>query len=148
MVSVNIKKDGLGFHLHKKKKLLLKEPDLKQERRRLAAAGRQEQQAQQQLAQWQALPPAERQQISVNQQVNDLINRAQLNQQQELFSPQQLQQENVSPMILQEIMNNSRNQQTRYVPTRPRRSVSDRVMSSFDPRMFSPEFIPEEGNGY
>ena len=107
--------------------------------------------ADKQLKAWNSMHPLERQQISINKQAENLMHRAevnQYNQEHQIFSNQQMQQDNIPPALLHELMNSAQNQQTRYIPTKPRKSINARVMSSFDPRMFSPEFIPEEGNGY
>lgn len=59
------------------------------------------------------------------------------------FSPQ-MSSENISPVILNEIMHQSQMQPTRYIPLRPKKSINDKVMRNFEQNMFSPEFIPEE----
>jgi hypothetical protein len=96
-------------------------------------------------AQWGNLSPADRRFIQYQMQLNNLPYMHQD------FAPnfaEQMNMPNVSPVILNEIMNQMQSQPTHYVPMRPRPSISQKIMSSFDPNMFSPEFVPEEGYGY
>lgn len=111
--------------------------------------------AQQQAARWAALSPAERQQIAYNRQLEEYNEAVERNQYMDMMPQQQPQQfgqqlggSEMSPVMLNDLMQGIQSEQTRYVPMRPRRSIHDRVMSSFDQNMFSPEFMPEEENGY
>lgn len=122
-----------------------------QARQREAQNREMEQQAQQQAARWAAMSPAEQQQVTYNRQLADYNEAVERNQYMDMMPQQQAQPfgqqiggAEMSPVMLNDLAQMIQGQQTRYVPTRPRRSIHDRVMSSFDPRMFSPEFIPEE----
>jgi hypothetical protein len=107
-----------------------------------------------QLEHWRSISPAEKQQILYNQQVMGHLGQQQQTEYQrqqraiqrresEMGIPFQ-QGMGISPIMMNELMNYMESQPTRYIPLRPRRSINEKIMSNFDPNMFSPEFIPEE----
>jgi hypothetical protein len=112
--------------------------------------------AEQQATRWKELSPAERQQQIYNKQLQDYtgeqqqyeyanqMNTINQNQQPQFVQEMGGQNTGVSPVMMNELMNYMESQPTRYVPIRPRRSINEKVMSSFDPNLFSPEFISEE----
>lgn len=127
----------------------------KQEQKREVERREMAQRAQQQAERWAALPPAEQQQIIYNRQLAEYNEAVERNQYMDMMPQQQPQQfgqqlggAEMSPVMLNDLMQGIQSEQTRYVPMKRKRSIHDAVMSSFDPNMFSPEFIPEEGNGY
>lgn len=118
-------------------------------RRRLKEERRYRREAKEQAELWNSLTPQQKNEAKLATQIsefNQLANQAPFMEVQSIMqnqgiSPAMLGQ--IPPAMMQEFMQ-FQNQPPRQAGSRPRRSVYDRIMSSFDPNLFSPEFIQEE----
>ena len=125
------------------------EKEYAESQRRLKEERKYRREAKEQLELWNSLTPQQKQEAKLVTQLgeyNQLARQAPMLEMQAMFQNQGVPYGIVNqmpPAMMQELMQ-AQNQPIRQIPVRARKSVYDRIMSSFDPNLFSPEFMQEE----